>query len=306
MGAFPDRIVAQDFVTPPEFRDLTLSADGTGRIGGARFALARRAGKTRLADTYEQIPIRVLPLDLGPDEPALVYLLNPTAGLLDGDGHRIDIHVEAGVRAVVTGQSATRIHPCTKHFATQQWNVSVADGAILVVLPGPAIPFEESRYFQRVRINLAKQAQLIWADLWFAGRYAREQDSERFRFRSIVQNMQIVRGGDLVFRDRFHWRGPWHESSASWNFDDQPAAGTIFATGAAEFPTATGRFAVLPTAAGDVCLRCTGPSEHVTNLIVTTALHLAAKRDHGNRDAPWLLSQLARTHWFDPSCSIQA
>ncbi len=51
----------------------------------------------------------------------------------------------------MTGQSATRVHPALASFATQQWAVEVEDDACLVVLPGPAIPFQGSRYYQRAR-----------------------------------------------------------------------------------------------------------------------------------------------------------
>ncbi len=57
-------------------------------------------------------------------EPAsLLYLINLTAGLMDGDGHLIEITARAGTRAVVTGQSATRVHPAVASYATQQWTV---------------------------------------------------------------------------------------------------------------------------------------------------------------------------------------
>ena len=49
----------------------------------------------------------------------LLYLLNPTAGLFDGDGQLVSIDAHAGTRAVVVGQSATRIHPALRGFSTQ-------------------------------------------------------------------------------------------------------------------------------------------------------------------------------------------
>src|SRR5947209_4587256 len=112
MGAWSARITATDFLTPPEFAAYRLAGDGAGRIGGVRLELLGGAGATRLGRVYQQVPLRVLPpFHFGPDEPALVYLLNPTAGLLDGDAQRLEIEARAGCRAVVTGQSATRIHP---------------------------------------------------------------------------------------------------------------------------------------------------------------------------------------------------
>ena len=305
MGEFPARIVAEDFVTPPELAAWRLAPEGAGRIGGVRFALTERGGASHLSHVYEQIPIRLLPLNLGPTEPALLYLLNPTNGLMDGDAHRLEIHAGPGTRAVVTGQSATRIHPCLKGFCTQQWKVTVADGAILVVLPGPAIPFAGCRFFQRVHIELGKNAQLFWGDLWFAGRYARQEASERFQFDRIVQEMLVHREGRLVFRDRFCWQGPWDDEAARWHFAGCPAAGSLFVTGTLA-PESVGqreeaRGATFTTAAGDTCCRWVGSSQAVIRAVVENSLRLASNRSGGSAQAPWLLSEghLARTHWFD-------
>ena len=82
-------------------------------------------------------------------------------------------------------------------YATQQWTVEVEDDACLVVLPGPAIPFRGSRYFQRVRVELAPRARLIWGDIWLAGRYDRGELSERFQFERIVQDFEARRAGRL-------------------------------------------------------------------------------------------------------------
>jgi urease accessory protein len=305
MGEFPARIVAQDFVTPPEFAALRLAQEGSGRIGGARFRLTERNDLTFIANQYEQTPIRLLPLNLGATEPALIYLLNPTNGLMDGDAHLMEINAGPGTRAVVTGQSATRIHPCLNGFCTQQWKVTVADNAILVVLPGPAIPFAGCRFFQRVHIDLGRNAELIWGDLWFAGRYARKEASERFRFEQIVQEMLVHREGRLVYRDRFSWRGPWDDETARWHFGGHPAAGTLFVTGTQPAESIAGRederSATFATAAADTCCRWAGTSEVVIRNVVENSLRLASVLANGVAETPWLLSghHLARTHWFD-------
>ncbi len=152
MGNAATRITAEDFVTPPELNDYRLALNGAGRIGGVRLQLTGKP--TKLAGCYQQVPLRVLALGFGESQPGLVYLLNPTAGLFDGDAQLVDIYAGPGTRTFVTGQSATRIHPCLHGFSTQQWRVHVAAGAILVLLPGPAIPFQGCRYFQRVTIDL--------------------------------------------------------------------------------------------------------------------------------------------------------
>src|SRR5205823_8636857 len=192
MGASAARITAEDFLTPPEFARWSLATQPAGRLGGVRLQLEADSGKTKLTQCYQQIPLRVLPpFRFGPEQPSLIYLLNPTAGLMDGDAHLMHIHACQGSRTVVVGQSATRIHPAVQSFSMQQWHVHVETGAVLVVLPGPAIPFRGARYAQRVRIDLKKDAGLIWGDLWYSGRYARGEASEQFQFETLIQDFTV-------------------------------------------------------------------------------------------------------------------
>ncbi len=104
---------------------------------------------------------------------------------------------------------------------------------LLVVLPGPAIPFQGCRYYQRVEVDLEEGAGLLWGDVWLAGRYARGRESERFRFALLRQDFLVRREGRLVFRDHFDWRGPWDEAAAAWHFGGANACGSLFATGPA-------------------------------------------------------------------------
>jgi urease accessory protein len=305
MGASTNRITAAEFVTPPEFRSWPLAGNPAGRVGGVRLELAAHAGQTRLVGSYQQVPLRVLPpFQSGPDEPALLYLLNPTAGLLDGDAQLVCIEVGAGTRTVVTGQSATRIHPCLVSHSTQQWRIHVAAGAVLVVLPGPAIPFAGCRYYQRAEIDLEKGAGLVWADIWLAGRYARGKVSEQFQFETIIQELRVRRAGQLVYRDRFCWRGPWDADTAEWHFGGAPACGSVFVTGPLSAACCTqagaGGGSFFPTGAGDTCLRWCGSSEDVTAGVVGSALSAGASLGGEPESKPWLLSGhgLAPNHWF--------
>jgi urease accessory protein len=297
MGTSTDRITAAHFLTPPELRGLCLATDGAGRIGGVRLEL----NGTRLRSCYQQVPLRVLPpFHFGPDQPALLYLLNPTTGLLDGDAHLIELSAAAGTRAVVVGQSATRLHPCPTGFCTQQWRITVAEGAVLVLLPGPAIPFQGARYYQRIAIDLAETASVILGDVWLAGRCHRGAASERFQFRTIVQELMVKRGGVAVYRDRFCWRGPWDGPTATWHFGPHPAAGTLFAAGPRVREVPLPDAAAFGTEGGDLCVRWQGEAEDVTRQVVATALRAASRIQGDSTAEPWLLGrdELAPNHWF--------
>jgi urease accessory protein len=304
-AAAPARIRRDELATPPEFRDRLLAGHEAARVGGARITLQRAAGSTRLGECYQQIPLRVMPPFVLDDEPAsLLYLINLTAGLLDGDGHLVQLDARAGTRAVVTGQSATRVHPAVESFATQQWDVRVEDDACLVVLPGPTIPYRGSRYYQRGRVELDPGSRLIWGDLWLAGRYERGGLSERFEFERIVQDFEVRRAGRLVYRDRFRWDGPWSPPEADWHFGGALAVGSLFVAGPIpeslpDVGPAVQR-SVFPLDSGESCLRWCGPPAAVTAELVQTALGLAASWTLGPGAPPWLLasSSLAPNHWF--------
>jgi urease accessory protein len=301
-GAAATRITAEDFVTPPEFAGLRLAhARGTGQIGGVRLELVPGGDKTRLGACYQQVPLRVLPpFQFPPDPAALLYLLNPTAGLLDGDAHLVEVTAQPGTRAVVTGQSANRVHPAVAGFSTQQWKVHVCAGAELVVLPGPTIPYQGCRYYQRAVIDLELGARLIWGDIWLPGRYARGTASEWFQFDRIVQELEVRRAGELVFRERFDWKGPWGAEEIRWFLGSGQASGSLFATGSMETRPETGQVAqaVLGLASGDSCVRWCGPPPVVTAEVVSTAMDAASRWSGG--DVPWLLASrnLAPNHWF--------
>jgi urease accessory protein len=294
-------------LTPPEFRGLDPTEHPAGRVGGMRVELEHVDGRTRLGACYQQIPIRVMPpFDLDSEPAALLYVVNLTAGLLDGDAHLIEVAARAGTRAVVTGQSATRVHPALTSFATQQWAVTVEDDACLVVLPGPTIPYRGCRYFQHGRADLGSRARLIWGDIWLPGRYDRGTLSERFHFDRIVQDFEVRRAGRLVYRDRFRWDGPWSPADARWYWGGELACGSLFVGGPVPDdlpePDPSVRRSVFPLDTGESCVRWCGPPAAVTIDLVRTALGLAGVWTGGPAARPWLLAsnELAPNHWFSP------
>lgn len=238
-------------------------------------------------------------------EPAsLLYLINLTAGLMDGDGHLIEVVARQGTHTLVTGQSATRVHPAVSGFASQQWSVDVEDNACLVVLPGPVIPYKGCRYYQRGRVQLAPTARLIWGDIWLPGRYNRAELSERFVFDRIVQDFEVRREGRLLYRDRFRWDGPWNTEQSDWFFGGNLAAASLFVTGPAPdvLPIDEPNLhrSVFPLDTGDTCLRWCGEPTAVTADLALVALTLAGTWTGGAGAPPWLVASgnLAPNHWF--------
>lgn len=305
MGTRAIRITREEVLTPPEFAGMESIHHPAGRVGGARIELVQSGNATRLGSCYQQIPVRVLPpFVFGAEHASLLYVINLTAGLMDGDIHHLEIVARSGTQAVITGQSATRIHPALKSFASQQWTIDVEDDACLVVLPGPNIPFAGCKYYQRGRVNLAPRAKLIWGDIWLPGRYERAEISERFQFNCIVQDFEVRRAGELIYRDRFRWDGPWSTEEASWYFGGELACGSLFIGGPLpdslpEANPAAGR-SVFPLGTEGTCFRWCGDPSAVTTDLVSLSMHIAAAWKSGPQSPPWLLnsSSLSPNHWF--------
>ena len=305
MGSQSICITRDEFVTPPEFHEIASAAHPAARVGGARVELFLSGEETRMGTCYQQIPMRVMPpfsFATGPE--SLLYLINLTAGLMDGDAHLIQVKARAGARAVVTGQSATRVHPAVTSYATQQWAIEVEDDACLVVLPGPTIPYAGCRYFQRGRIELAKRARLIWGDIWLPGRYDRGALSERFQFERMIQDFAVCREGRLVYRERFRWDGPWSPEKVQWYLGGHLASASLFVAGPLpeklpKVSEGTNR-AVFRLDTGESCIRWCGHPGVVTADLVLTAMTLAACWTKGEGSAPWLIhsTELAPNHWF--------
>ncbi|MDX2038438.1 MAG: urease accessory protein UreD [Isosphaeraceae bacterium] len=313
MGARPTRIDRQEFVTPPEFSEFQLARAQAARIGGVRLEMIERAGTTRFGSAYHQVPILTMPAFSFDREPAaLVYLINLTAGLMNGDGHLVEIVARSGTNTVVTGQSATRIHPAVDSFCTQQWSLEVEPGACLVALPGPAIPYRGSRYYQRGRARLHDGARLIWGDIWLAGRYQRGAASERFVFERIVQELEVRRGDRLIYRDRFRWDGAWTDEEADWYFGGHLAAASLFASEPIppdiDLSTPGVRSATLPLSSGAVCVRWCGPPALVIESLVRASMQIAGAWHSGSTARPWLLdsTELTPNHWFSKARSVSA
>jgi urease accessory protein len=304
--ALRGRITRGEFAVPPELADRDPESAPAEHVGGVALELRAADGLVRLGGTYQQNPLRVItPLQAAPGEPAILFLINSTAGLLDGDRQLVSIEAGPGVRCFVTNQSAGRVHPCPLGHAAARFDLRLAAGSTLCILPGPTIPFAGSRYHQRTVIDLEPGANVVWGDVLLPGRTRYARAPERFAFERLVQELRVRRDGRLVFHERFAWSGPWDEDEIRWHFDDAEAAASLFVSGAVDpgdLPDVPGgETALQPTAAGDTCVRIVGrDAERVIAAAARLALTAAARL--AGDPAPWMIdaTYLSDNHWFSP------
>src|ERR1700692_982130 len=121
------------------------------------FSLDSASGRTLLADSFQQAPLKVVRAFTLADGTALTHLHNVSGGLLGGDCLVMQVNLASGANVQLTTTGATRIYRSREGAsATTQCNeVSVGAGALLEYLPDATIPFAGSRFAQRTSIELA-------------------------------------------------------------------------------------------------------------------------------------------------------
>src|SRR5258708_29651822 len=134
-------------------------AESTPRVHGQlrlRFEARGDRNQTILAESEQQLPLRIVRAFQLDDGGALVHLHNLSGGVLGGD--YLDLTIDVGPRAVaqVTSTGATRIYRSRKNAepAEQRLRLDVAEDGLVEYLPDQIIPFAGSRYRQEARIEL--------------------------------------------------------------------------------------------------------------------------------------------------------
>ncbi len=156
-------------------------------------------GNTFLRHQFFQAPVH---LGKGHQEAGTLVLnvVNPTAGLLDGDRLRIDVDVEQGARLLLTTPSASRVHTMRGGRAEVTQRFCVASGGSLEWWPEMLIPQAGARYAQHTRIELEPNAELIFQETLAPGRVA---FGEAFAYEELRWRTDVWQAGHLLVRERF-------------------------------------------------------------------------------------------------------
>ena len=194
---------------PPEVLEYgsNLSQLGVGSAGklGAiilKLELEPQRQKTVLKEQYSKVPLytqRVLYLEESLPSMAYLYIISPSGGVLQGDRYRIDITLSKNALFHLTTQGATRIYRMDKNFATQVVNITVGEGCYFEFIPDQIIPYRDSRFYQKVMLNVHDNATMVYSELLVPGRVASGEsfDYDICYLKTIAKNQD----GELRFID---------------------------------------------------------------------------------------------------------
>ena len=194
---------------PPEVLEYgsNLSQLGVGSAGklGAiilKLELEPQRQKTVLKEQYSKVPLytqRVLYLEESLPSMAYLYIISPSGGVLQGDRYRMDITLSKDALFHLTTQGATRIYRMDKNFATQVVNITVGEGCYFEFIPDQIIPYRNSRFYQKVMLNVHDNATMVYSELLVPGRVASGEsfDYDICYLKTIAKNQD----GELRFID---------------------------------------------------------------------------------------------------------
>jgi urease accessory protein len=177
----PDDIPPEVLAYGYDLRQLEVGK--AGKIGALTLRLEQDVenGKTVVKEQYSKVPLftqRALYLEESIPSMAYMYIISPSGGILQGDRYRMDITLKNNAYAHITTQGATRIYRMEKNYATQIVNIIVDDGCYFEFVPDQIIPYRDSRFYQKVNLNIHDNATMMYAEMIVPGRVASGESFE--------------------------------------------------------------------------------------------------------------------------------
>ncbi|WP_088187809.1 urease accessory protein UreD [Desulfosporosinus sp. FKA] len=159
-------------------------------------------GRSYISSLRQRMPLHAsAPLYANDQRAAFFFIMNPAAGLLQGDQHSISVRVKMDAQAVVFGQGATKVFRSPQgNLSRQLTTLIVEKGARLEYMPEVVIPFAEACLFSRTNLWISSQASAFFWEITAPGRVARQ---ELFKYNLLDQQTRIFLDGELICCDRF-------------------------------------------------------------------------------------------------------
>ena len=154
-----------------------LEVGKAGKVGHLKIKLENdsKDDKTVVTEQYSQVPLytqKALYYDESLPKMAHLFIMSPSGGVLQGDRYRMDISLTNHAVSHITTQGATRIYKMNSNYATQLININVDKDCYLEFIPDQIIPYKNSRYYQKVLLNVDPSASLIYSEIIVPGRVA--------------------------------------------------------------------------------------------------------------------------------------
>jgi urease accessory protein len=175
-------------------------AVASGRpTGELRLEIGLRGGRGIATSQFHQGALRVIrPHYLDESGQVCYVVVNPGGGYLGGDVYELDVDVAAGVRLLLTTQSATKVYRTPGSHAFQQTRLRLGPGASLEYLPDQLIAYRDASYRQHTVVELDGRASLVMGEIVTPGW---SPDGTLFRYDEVRLRSDIYVDGALLALD---------------------------------------------------------------------------------------------------------
>lgn len=184
---------------------IGLGSPRTSWQAELRLRFCRSSERTTLAERRHRGPL-VVQKPLYPEGAAICHtvLVHPPGGIAGGDALNLDIEVEAQAHALMITPAATKWYKSAGSLASQHGAITVADAAVMELLPAENIVFDEARATMSWTVNLAGSAVFAGWDITCLGR---RESGEAFHCGHLRQATRISRNDVPLWVDLVALRG---------------------------------------------------------------------------------------------------
>ncbi|MFC4766178.1 urease accessory protein UreD [Effusibacillus consociatus] len=158
-----------------------------------------REGRSALLHSFHQSPLKVAKPFAGERGELLLYLMDSSPGLFNGDTQEIECTLEKGASLYLTNQSSCKLHPSLEMGETSQiQRFNVRKGALLEYFPEALVPYHGANYFGETVLEMQGGAQAIVGEIITPGRAGR---GELFQYEKIASQFSVSWEGQLAVWD---------------------------------------------------------------------------------------------------------
>lgn len=173
-------------------------------------------GKTNIKDIYFEAPYKIMsPFVQG--ECTEVMQMCASAGMLSGDVFDLELKIGKNSNLLYTSQSYEKVFASKGETTIKKTYIQVEEGARLLYMPKPVIPFAHSDFLGDNEVHLSPDSSFLYCDIFNCGRVAM---GERFQMKRYQSKTRIYVGDKLAMADHtlldpswFHYDtlGLWSE-----------------------------------------------------------------------------------------------
>ncbi|WP_018132864.1 urease accessory protein UreD [Effusibacillus pohliae] len=157
--------------------------------------IALNRGVSILADTRQRAPLKVAKPFTGEHGELLLYLMDASPGLFNGDRQEIECRLLNNTHLYLTNQSSCKLHPSLAAFESRQiQRFYLHEGAVLEYFPEPLVPYRGADFIGETVVEMRTGAQAIIGEILTPGRVGR---GEVFQYKKVVSRFSV------------YWNGKW-------------------------------------------------------------------------------------------------